>query len=300
MSVIDWDAAGRPIYSFPIFYDVPQSTLSLDTFIRTASEFNNLVEAFNQDLFEGQLQYKVYVLPPIPGSFGQRLGIVVIAGASFVFGAITSSTIGDFGKGIIEGIVERPLQEWGREIGTDFRETIEELWDDEEPEAPFTVPIEEENRVACEAVIDLSTRFLSQTNDKLREAGVDSVSIPAAFDAKNGFFEACEINPQIRGIGFGETPDFPIRREDFQRRQSPIPKVDKDDWKFESVRYFVTSPNWDRMDKQRGWKGRDSRGAVAYFQIVDDLFWNRFDNGMVSSQNIDGSCLGVGGNLKAA
>ncbi|QBY01902.1 hypothetical protein E2K80_15175 [Rhodophyticola sp. CCM32] len=284
------DGGGRPITVFPVFYDVPQNSLSLETFVATATDFSKLIESFNQEIFGGQIQYKIYVLPPEAGSFGQKLGVVVIAGVSAVVGAISSSVIGDFGKGFVEGVVGQPLEEWGEEVGSAVRYAIRE-W--HESDGDQTQALEQDQRqmeqglIACGALTSLGQHFLTQTTEEFRSAGLDVNNFPSAFEAKSDFYKACELNPQISGVGFSDFPEFPIRREEFQRRVTPIKRDDDEDWKFENVKFFVTSPNWDQMDRQRGWKGRDARGGIAFFQIYDPGFWTRYDEGRVNSQNID-------------
>jgi hypothetical protein len=290
MRIVSADRAGRPIISFPIFYDVPNHSLALDTFIATASEFSNLIEAFNRELFDGQLQYKVYVLPPEAGSFKQRLGVVVISGGTFLAGAIFGAPIGEVSKGFIEGVAGRSLHDWGVELGRDAQRAIQDwIASDETIDASEAIEDEglKDRMIASCALTNLSERFLEQPTEKIRSLGIDPQDFPGSFSAKNGFYGACELNPLISGVGFDESPGFPIRREDFQRRVTPVRKEEEEDWKFESVRFFVTSPNWDREDRQRGWKGRDSRGGYVFFQLIDQEFWRRFDSGDLKSQNID-------------
>jgi len=289
MKIASFDVSGRPIVLFSIFYDVPQHAIALDTFLRSAEEFSNLVESFNQDLFEGQVQYRIYVLPPEAGSFAQRLGMVVIAGATIVGAAISGSTIGDVGKGFVEGVVGRPLQEWGQELGRNARSAVEDWFGGMPENATTTVEASEVEAqlIACGALTSLGGDFLSLPTVELRERGVQVDDFPDAFEAKNQFYENIERNPQVAGVGFQDEPDFPIRRDDFQRRVTPVRREEEEKWKFEAVKLSVTSPNWDRSDRQRGWKGRDSRGLTTYFQIFDPLFWRRFDDGMINSQNID-------------
>lgn len=292
MKVVAVDGAGRSVFLFPVFYDVPLNSLALITFVETAQSFQKLVESFNQELFEGQVQYRIYVLPPETGSFGQRFGVTIIAGASFVAGALVAPSIGEFGKGFVEGVIGQPLREWGQEVGGNAIEALER-WKVESggeagrEEAGERQDMERDHAVACGAFTSLSQHFLAKSNDQLRDHGVVPQDFPNAFEAKNEFFEACEVNPQVSSLRFGDIPDLVIPREEFQRRQSLIAREEDEEWKFENVKLFVTSPNWDRQDRQRGWKARDSRGSVVFFQIADNYFWRRFDDGRINSKNID-------------
>jgi hypothetical protein len=44
-------------------------------------------------------------------------------------------------------------------------------------------------------------------------------------------------------------------------------------WQVGIVMLKVTSPNWDKDDKQRQWKGRDEKGRDRFFRIDDEEFW---------------------------
>lgn len=49
----------------------------------------------------------------------------------------------------------------------------------------------------------------------------------------------------------------------------------------------VTSPNWDRDDRARQWKGRDPQGRDRYFRIEDEDFWRQVAGGGISTHIID-------------
>jgi len=107
------------------------------------------------------------------------------------------------------------------------------------------------------------------------------------FEAKNNFFEALEENPQIDSVTIGELPIEPIPREEFALRVTPVKPKDEVSWEFQVRRFFVTSPNWDKDDRQRGWKGRDKKGLTVFFTIYDPGFWIRFENKEIKSETID-------------
>lgn len=49
----------------------------------------------------------------------------------------------------------------------------------------------------------------------------------------------------------------------------------------------VTSPNWDREDRQRQWKGKDGHGRERYFRIDDEHFWSLVKADQLSTHIID-------------
>lgn len=53
----------------PIHFDVPEHFIPLSTFIETARETEAIINALNQRLFHGELNYRVVVIPPKEGSF---------------------------------------------------------------------------------------------------------------------------------------------------------------------------------------------------------------------------------------
>jgi hypothetical protein len=69
------DLEPKTVGIIPLHFDVPSHTLSLKTFIDTASQATGIIGALNQSLFEGQLVYDVYILTPEDGSFKAKLAV---------------------------------------------------------------------------------------------------------------------------------------------------------------------------------------------------------------------------------
>ncbi|EAQ10698.1 hypothetical protein BD830_10252 [Maritimibacter alkaliphilus HTCC2654] len=278
MPIIAFDPANRPIFSIPFHFDVAGHKIALSTFVETSVEYERLFEALNQELFSGELQYKLYVFAPEPGSFKSTLGVVIIAG----FSALTATIFGDFGEGFVEGLTGKPTHEWGQEIGNRIRQ---ELSTESRSDA---IPDDEiESAISTEILVNSSERFLEKRTSELAQIGLSPEDYPESFAAKNAFYDALELNPQIKSVGFGDSPETPVSREDFSLRVTPVRPRDDSTWEFETRKIFVTSPNWDQNDKQRGWKGRDSKGSFVFFTIYDPHFWLRYENGEVNSGTID-------------
>lgn len=274
MRVVGVDPGGRPIVSFPIIFDVPEHAIALDTFIAVSEQYARLVHEFNQEYLHGELIYRLYVLPPEPSSFKHTIGVAIIAGAASVL-------LGDSITGFVEGVVGRPPAEIALRHGERLRKEFIELFDGDE-----TKSIDQE-LIACSVVIEATQEFLERPTIELADSGVTPIDFPGGFEAKNDFFEACEQNPNIRAVLFSEYHDSPsVRREDFQRRVTSIPRKDKSSWEFSLENFKVSSPNWDREDRRRGWKGRNSSGIV-YFSIFDPFFWISYDLGEIMSNTID-------------
>ncbi|WP_282182279.1 hypothetical protein [Aliiroseovarius marinus] len=277
MSVIAFDPANRPIFSIPVRFDVEGHMLALSTYIETGKEYERLFDAFNQEHFDGALQYKLYVFAPQPGSFQSTLGIVIIAG----FSALTATMLGDFGEGVLRGLTDKSASEWGVELG----EKLGDLLDSDNSEEASTELLE--NAISTELLVITSERFLESRTRELVQVGFTPEEFPDSFSAKNAFYEALELNPQVSGIEFGIDPTEPVRRDEFSLRVAPVKTRDEATWEFETRKVFVTSPNWDQHDRQRGWKGRDSKGQTIFFTIYDPEFWERYNQGEVNSGTID-------------
>lgn len=276
MKVAAEDPGGRPIILFPIHYEVPESVISLETFQSSAENFVGLVDGSNKELFQSNLQFKIYVLPPSAGTFTQKLGMAVIAGGSFVAGAVLTGTIGDFGKGIIEGIVGRDLEDWGRNIGGKVTGMTHEDEDRRITVAGEPRPILEhphvEDVIAAGILTELSENFLKTPNHELRSVGVTPEVVTNCFAAKSDMYRGFELNPNISAVSFGDEPGHEIPREEFQRYTSLYTEEDPKEWRFQTLALTITSPNWDQGDKQRGWKGIDKRGEKVFFQMADKFF----------------------------
>ncbi|MCF6318997.1 MAG: hypothetical protein L3J83_06925 [Proteobacteria bacterium] len=94
----------------------------------------------------------------------------------------------------------------------------------------------------------------------------------------------------MRAIGFSEDPKFPIDRNQFSSMQVAIPKKEEDDddvWIVNTITLKVTSPNWDRQDKKRKWKGKDESEHERYFIIEDESFWSLVLNEKIKPHFID-------------
>jgi hypothetical protein len=120
---------------------------------------------------------------------------------------------------------------------------------------------------------------------------VDERTFRDAFEARNEFYSACYANREIQALGFEEEPLFPIKRSDFSRLQVALaPREDvpqAGNWIVEIVTLNVTSPNWDREDRNRTWKGKDVNRKERNFSIEDDHFWTLVWNRQINPHIID-------------
>lgn len=124
--------------------------------------------------------------------------------------------------------------------------------------------------------------------DELQEFQITPQRFMRGFEARNEFYKACDADAEIRAIGFDQTSEFPIKRPDFRRLQVALPPKEEQLinalHEVEVVVLKVTSPNWEKEDRQRKWKGRDSNDRERHFWIEDEDFWH-----LVAAQKLNPS-----------
>jgi hypothetical protein len=49
----------------------------------------------------------------------------------------------------------------------------------------------------------------------------------------------------------------------------------------------VTSPNWDRRDASRTWRGKDASGRYRFFKVNDEAFWAHAEDDRLSLRGLD-------------
>lgn len=280
MEVVGFDPGGRPIVAFPIYYDVPADRLRLKTFIAAAQKYEILVSEIISELLHADAAFQVYVLPPEAGSFRQKLGVVVIAGLGGIIGAGGWVMM----DGFLEGLSGLPPREWSQELGEKLREQYKsENGEDAELDEELFASAE-----VTAALVEMTRHVASTPTELLARIGIRPEEHPRVFSAKTDLYYEIEVDPQVKGIGFGEEDKAPIRREEFSRYQVSTGKVEESrEWKVELARYFVSSPNWDRYDTRRKWKGREEGGSTVYFSIVDENFWEMARVGNLDSHVMD-------------
>lgn len=258
----------------PIHFDLPAHAIPLNTFVRTAEQAATIIDSLNRELFDGKLKYEILVLPPQEGSFKTKIGV-------FLFGgwiAVWSFTESDIGKAFIRGLTLREPAQWAEQAGSALREQI--VSDDEDTTADEVDAAPEDDEVKCHAaadfLVDATKSFLQTDVAELESAGITTTRFRDGYSARNEFYEACAATPDIRAVGFEDEPVFPINRSDFARLQVVLPPMkDEDDepWQTAIVDLKVTSPNWEREDRQRSWKAKDAKGRERLFRIEDEQFW---------------------------
>jgi hypothetical protein len=276
-----------PVGIIPIHFDVPEHYIPLDTFIETANQTRVVIESLNKQIFDGELQFQLVVFPPEEGSFLTRLGVILVAG----YGVAWSFMESDVGKAFIRGLTGHEPSYYSEQAGLQLRDILEVRSIDIE-----TGSIEREHDLALnglmnDIVVDSTKSFLTTDERALRIVGITPQKFHDAYEARNHFYQALAADPEIQGVGFDETPDFPIKRKDFARLQVPLSPKEASapdiDWEVELVALKVTSPNWDMNDDKRPWKGKDDSNRDRFFRIDDLQFWNFVHSRRLDPQIVD-------------
>lgn len=263
----------------PIHFDLPRHVIPLQTFIETAENAGRIAEVINHELFGGSFTLEVVIVPPEEGSFLSKLGIVATAVSIFVAGAIVSGPLGDFGSGIFEEIVSKDASDVGKELVQSVRSAFEELTSSSEDR--------QAKCVAASVVTVAAVKWILQEDNEELEALPVAPALKDAFAAKRRFYDACREVPDLKAIGFSRHPTFPIKRRDFQRISQIPDGTDDDDWRVAIENVTGTSPNWNRKDTARNWKGADQDGHARFFVIRDDRFWEMVFRGDLNPRIAD-------------
>lgn len=288
MRFLGLDPAGRPILEVPIYYDVRSNRIRLETFIGVAERYQQVAKSLVLEHIGIETELLFYVYAPESGSFRQVLGVVVVAG----LGGWLGTGGADITRGFIEGLTGRSPEEWAFDVGENLRKSTTQSDSEKTDDGQETEDdISQSTYRAAEitAVIgNAAEEFLSTPTETLTERGFIPSELPNTFNARTELFYQLECDPQITGVGFGSEPVAPIRRQDFSRYQvRPTEREDEDLWKIELVKYRVSSPNWDRYDGRRKWKGRGVDGRFVYFTIEDEIFWELAKKKELESSVID-------------
>lgn len=276
---------GHAIETISIHFDVPGHQIPLSTFIRTAEQTEAVIRSLNRELFDGNLRYELLVLPPEEGSFRSKLGVVLLGG----WAVLWTFTESDIGKAFIKGLTTHEPAHWAEAVGAGLRE---KLIGGAEAAAPAGDEPGEEAKCRYGAMIvaEATKSFLQANVSELEQVGITKTRFRDAFEARNEFYQACVQTPDLRAIGFEDAPRFPIDRAGFSRLQVVLPPKEDDydePWLTGIAILKVTSPNWDREDRQRQWKGKDGKGRERYFRIDDEHFWSLVKAAQLSIHIID-------------
>jgi len=251
-----------------IHFDVDENYLDLTTFIATANSARKVIEAFSDTYLGNAEEYRIFVLPPDDGSFLSRLGVWTRRSSLVLAGLLGD----DAANGVIKALSGHEPTYWAEQATKSLLSAASSDFSQAEDRQAIEFALRD---AECRMMVTITTNFLLKTPEELIQSGISLTSFPKGFLARNEFYDACIENPGVRAVGFSEEDDFPVPRSSFQNMQTEVLNEEEDlPWKVEITTIQVTSPNWDRGDKRRYWKGKDQLGKERLFKIEDEHFWS--------------------------
>lgn len=278
------EASARNPGEVILHYDVERSSIPLGQFVDSARAAQEIIDDFNDKLFDKRVKYDLHVGTPEEGSLIEVLMILV-----GIPGSVLAFLGTDIGKAFFKGLTTKEPTAWAEEAGEKVRAQIErhlpaQPLPESQEVAVATAELtalekETEKRLEAEALALILIRFLELDIERLRAIGITPEKFRAAFNGRNRIFKGCIDNPEVRGIAFSREPDFQIKRGDFPRRITHLPDPPVEDpekptdLNFDTVDIVVYSPNWKRDG--RSWQAATGKYKDVSFSIDDEAFWYR-------------------------
>jgi hypothetical protein len=274
--MIERHTTGRNGDEIVFHFDVERHSIPLKQFIDTARSTQMVIDDFNEQLFDNKLRYELRVRSPETGGLMEVLGLVILGGG----GAMWAFLATDIGKAFIKGLTGEEPAYWAEYFGKKTRDGIEKR-KSKKKELSKEVAMPEAKEIDARLLVEMIISFLAANVDKLEQVGITPAKFQRSFSGRNAIYKACIDNPEVKGLSFDRTHDFPIKRADFPRQITHIPEVIEPEaaqqiaWSVESVDIIVNSPNWKRDGRK--WQAATNKFQDIAFSIEDETFWHHVD-----------------------
>lgn len=243
----------------PLHFNVLEHNIPLGLFIDSARSAQSIIDNFNSEFFGKQLKYELRVVAPQPGGLIELLQVIVPVAAP-----VWAFLCTDIGAAYIKGLTGHEPVYWAERLGEKTKKLSEV----------------DKKKLSKVLIALMVLGFLQKDTTELQRVGLGLDKFREAYTARNTVYEACIANPEVHGLGFDMSHDFPFSRADFPRfivdlptpPQKPEPE-EYSRWKVETVDLVVNSPNWKR-DNNRKWQGSTTERQDISFMIEDDAFWH--------------------------
>lgn len=275
---------GEIVYHF----DVDRSSIPLAQFIDSARATQEIIDDFNEALFDDRVKYELRVKTPEDGSLIEVLWVVVTVG-----GSVLAFLGTDIGKAFFKGLTTEEPAKWAVKVGAAIRQALPKAKTSVEADGSgvfFEIvdsishavsAADVSKEIEAEAIALVLIRFLEIDTERLKAIGITPEKFRAAFQGRNRVFKGCIDNPEVKGIAFDRAPNFVIKRNDFSQRITQLPDPLPEDpikpsgLNFETVDIVVNSPNWKRDG--RNWQAATEKYQDVSFSIEDESFWHRVE-----------------------
>jgi hypothetical protein len=297
---IDTDGVAQVL--FPINFELNQNFIDFNTVIRTAIGIQHTFRGADIALYDVDYLPDLIFGTAEPGSViewvGKKTKQAALLGGAFA--------VEQFTDGFLEATTGKTFRDWGEEAATKVYELPSYIGDGSE------AWLNDLQMKMAEA--EVCRKLLEVNEDQLESILAERPD--AAASVKKGrriFYEACRANEDLPSVRFGTSslsPSIPRREFPMRTHRDTIdriatPELISGDWKTAILSIEVTSPNWESLDQQRGWKGKLEGGKYIYFHISDSRFWKRVSDKTLAAEVPDTMVAqvvyqGVGGRYKNA
>ena len=278
---------GAALAFSPVRFDVEAGFIRYDTLNRSVSGFQEVYRGVDIALLGSGVDFDIVIAHVEHGSLLVRLGRRLAWPAAIAGGLI----IQDGTSGFVQGLTGKEVEEWASIAGEEVRRFISSDAEDHDYERL---------RRQVEASIitnECARRFMEVSQDEFEEIISERPEAAAAIqEGRRIFYEGLRADEFVPSVGFSRNVELSrIPRSQFSERAvrhhvAEVPTViakDEGDWGSEVLEISITSPNWDRQDQQRGWKGKLASGRYIFFEITDTKFWRLVGSGLVQSSPND-------------
>jgi len=239
----------KEIIEFKLHFDTQNHYIPFYNFINFTKGIELIANDINQNAFENRLKYQVVVLPPEEGSFLHKVGFV-IAGSAVTLSQAAQFLDTEVASNYVKGLTGKTPGEYAEEVGESHSEIIESV------------------------LVSSTESAISQGSCQLRENGFDIKH--NLIRGTNLIYETCVENNDIKGFGFDDEDNFPIKRELFEKK---IYKQNTSDTRYEIMEVVIVQPVTTNNSKNQ-WHGKDkvTKTAISFY-MKDKIFLNNFLKG---------------------
>ncbi len=176
---------GYEIEKLFIHYKVDDHFIPMSDFLTASNSVKIIADDLNKKFFNGQLRYQLVIIPPEDGTFLKAIGFMAL---TLIANAAVVTIASDYMLGVFEEITEHKPSDYGKKH--------------------------------VRALRDLTKGFISKDVEKLGKCIPYELNLDKAFKAKTDLYTSCQNNKQIKAIGFDNSNNFPITRDQFTNHLS--------------------------------------------------------------------------------
>ena len=236
---------------FPILnihYDTEEHYLAAYNSMIAIETVATIIQNLNIAVFDNKFNYQLVELPSESGTFLKKFAIPGIV--------ILSVLESDVGRGVVKGLTGNSIEHY-----TEQKTII---------------------------LKDMVIGFLSKDVETLEAIIPQTMNLDKSFKCKTDFYSSCQSNKKIKGLGFDDTKNFPIRSTDFIKHISQD-KIRALEPEHSIVEVILISPITE--DRKFKWKFQNKKNKqIISATMQDNTFKRAVLNGtypIKSSQDSD-------------